>query len=79
MPIAKGPRGSIFQANISVEPCDEGFRATVSRVIQMKPPNPVGIEVEHNIPSFSAGTTEKAERLVEISFKAWAKSHTLVP
>jgi hypothetical protein len=77
MPIAECP-GGLYQATIVSEPCDGGFKATVSGVILLRPPSPFGTEVAHNrFPDHFATSKLQAERLAEVQFKAWAKIQTL--
>jgi hypothetical protein len=77
VPIAKAP-GGLYHATVSVESCDGGFKASVTRVILMTTRSPVGTEVEHDpFPEFVAESKEKAERRAAAYFKAWAKVKTL--
>lgn len=65
-------------ASISSEPCDDGFKATVSRVLLLTTRSPVGTEVAHDpFPEFVDESKVKAERKADAYFKAWAKIQSL--
>lgn len=77
MPVAKGP-GGLYQASIVSEPCEGGFKATVLRVVLLTTRSPVGIAVGHDaFPHHFAESKQKAERMAEAYFKAWAKIQNL--
>ena len=76
MPIAKGP-GGLYHATIISEPCEGGFKATVSRVILLTTRSIVGTEVHDRFPDHVAESREKAERGATAHFKAWAWIQTL--
>jgi hypothetical protein len=76
VPIAKGPR-CIYMGTISSEPCERGFKATVFRVVFLTGPD-AGTEVAHEVfPEHVAESKQKAERMAEAYFKAWAKIQRL--
>ncbi len=75
---AKGPtKGSLYTATVTVEPCDDGFKARVTRVLLLKLPSPTGTEVTETFPEFIRETSRLAERAAAAHFEVWAKIQTL--
>ncbi len=75
--MAKAP-GGLYMATISSEPCEGGFKATVSRVVLLTTRSALGTEVAHDcFPDHFAKSQRKAEQLAGAHFKACAKLRTL--
>ena len=74
MPLEKGPRrNTLYLPTIVIEPCDNGFKASILRVLLLTTRSPVGAGVPHDpFPPFFGESEERARRLAEEYFKAWA-------
>ena len=77
MPMTSGP-GGLYSATLVSEPCQGGFKATITVVILLTTKSVVGTEVVHDpFPWFIAESKVKAERKAVAYFKAWAKIQNL--
>ena len=74
MALEKGPgRNTLYLPTIAIEPCDNGFKASIRRVLLLTTKSPLGVEVPHDpFPPDLAESEERARRLAEERFKVWA-------
>jgi len=77
MPTASAPRG-LYQAVITTEPCEGGFKAKILRVVLLTLPSPVGTQVDVQFPEHVAESEALAYRRAEIHFKTWAKLECVI-
>jgi hypothetical protein len=72
MPIASAP-GGLYQALITSEPCEGGFKAKILHVLLLTTRSVVGTEVDVQFPEQIADSKQLAERRIEAHFRAWAQ------